>query len=781
MYFNILKKDLKRKKTMNLILLLFIIPASTFIAGSVNNIIAVATALDNYFAKANVPDYWICTNEKEEADKIESFIKSEQLSFMRQDLLQIDPNQILVNGEEFDYANLVLLSDLNHTIHIFDSQNQKIDKISDGELYISAEIYNQYHLKIGDKITLTNNNKSKTYTLKGSTKDAMFGSTMIGMTRFLVSEHDYQELASEENLLQSIGIFTNNVEEFADKINQIGFRCLFTEAKSTLKMMYIMDMVIAACMLVVSICLILISLIMLRFTIHFTISEEFREIGVMKAIGIPCYKIRGLYLVKYFIIALAGGITGLMISIPFGKMLLLGTSKNIVITNEANPLINILSITAIIGIVVLFGYLCTRKIKKFTPVSAIRNGESGERYRQRNIIKLNKIRIAPVIFMSLNDIFSGFQRFAVMLVIFILGVLLIIIPVNTINTLQSDKLIVNFSAAECDHVIVKETPLNSKESRRELTEQKLLDIKERLAEHDVSADIFQEKVFSVHISKENKKCFSQAFQGVGDVSTEQYSYLLGTPPQNIHEVGISHIISDNIDANIGDTVTINTGSEEKKYTVTAIFQTMNNLGKGIRFFQEETLDYNNAAGSFGIQIKYTDSPDKKELQNRKELLEELFSDCKIYTAGEYIGYMIGDVAEQIQSVKQLILIIVICINVLVTVLMVKSFLTKEKGEIAMLKALGFRSQNLVIWQLFRIGIILFLAVLTGVLISSPISKITIGNVFQMMGLQTIEFDIVFFEVFVVYPFILFICTVFAAFLTALGIRKISAFQVSNIE
>lgn len=252
-----------------------------------------------------------------------------------------------------------------------------------------------------------------------------------------------------------------------------------------------------------------------------------------------------------------------MISIPFGKMLLLGTSKNIVITNEANPLINILSITAIIGIVVLFGYLCTRKIKKFTPVSAIRNGESGERYRQRNIIKLNKIRIAPVIFMSLNDIFSGFQRFAVMLVIFILGILLIIIPVNTINTLQSDKLIVNFSAAECDHIIVKETPLNSKESRRELTEQKLLDIKERLAEHDVSADIFQEKVFSVHISKENKKCFSQAFQGVGDVTTEQYSYLLGTPPQNIHEVGISHIISDNIDANIGDTVTINTGSEEK--------------------------------------------------------------------------------------------------------------------------------------------------------------------------------------------------------------------------
>lgn len=781
MYFNILKRDLKRKKTMNLILLLFIILASTFIAGSVNNMIAVATALDNYFAKANVPDYWICTNEKEEADRIENFVKSEQLSFMRQDLLQIDPNQIFVNGEEFDYTNTVVVSDLNQTIHIFDSQNQKIDKIYDGELYISTVIYNQYHLKTGDKITLTSNNKSKTFTLKGNTKDALFGSTMVGMTRFLVSEHDYQELVGEENQIPSIGIFTDNVKELTDKINQMEFRYIFAEPRSLLKMMYIMDMVIAAVMLVVSICLILISLVMLRFTIHFTISEEFREIGVMKAIGIPCYKIRGLYLVKYFTIACIGGIIGLTASVPFGKMLLLGTSKNIIITNEANFLVNFLSITAIIAIVMLFGYLCTRKIKKFTPVAAIRNGENGERYRQRSIIKLNKTRTAPVIFMSFNDIFSGFHKFAVMLVIFILGVLLIIVPVNTINTLQSDKLIVNFSMAECDHVISKEVLLNSNESRRELTEQKLLDIKKRLEEHHISADVFQEKMFRMHISKENKKCSSLAFQGVGDVTADQYSYLQGTPPQNIHEVGISHIISDNINAEIGDTVTINTGSEEKEYMVTAIFQTMNNLGEGIRFFQEETLDYSNAAGAFGIQIKYTDSPDKKELQNRRELLEELFSDSKIYTAGEYIGYMIGDVAEQIRSVKQFILIIVICINVLVTVLMVKSFLTKEKGEIAMLKSLGFRSQSLVIWQSFRIGIILFLAVLIGTLISSPISKITVGNVFQMMGLQTIEFDIVFFEVFVIYPFILFVCTVFAAFLTAFGIRKISAFQVSNIE
>ena len=50
----------------------------------------------------------------------------------------------------------------------------------------------------------------------------------------------------------------------------------------------------------------LISLVILRFTITFTLEEEYREIGIMKAIGIPARKIRGLYLVKYLAIALAG-------------------------------------------------------------------------------------------------------------------------------------------------------------------------------------------------------------------------------------------------------------------------------------------------------------------------------------------------------------------------------------------------------------------------------------------------------------------------------------------
>lgn len=58
-------------------------------------------------------------------------------------------------------------------------------------------------------------------------------------------------------------------------------------------------MIVAFVVLVLSVCLMIVSFAVLKFTITFTVTEEYREIGVMKAIGITDFKIRSLYLVKY--------------------------------------------------------------------------------------------------------------------------------------------------------------------------------------------------------------------------------------------------------------------------------------------------------------------------------------------------------------------------------------------------------------------------------------------------------------------------------------------------
>ena len=600
------------------------------------------------------------------------------------------------------------------------------------------------------------------------------------MFRFLVSENDLKLFDSEGVVFNSVEVYTKDVD-FKDKLNSLGLNLSLLVDYPMIKMMYFMDMFIAAILLVVSICLILISMVILRFIINFTITEEFREIGVMKAIGIKNSAIRGLYIMKYLAISIIGTAIGLGLSIPFCRVMISGVSQKIIISGEDKFFVNIAAAVIAGAAVVVFSYYCTRKIRKFSPIDAIRNGETGERFKKKGILRLGRSHMPTMLFMAFNDIFSGIKSYVSMIIIFILGTLLVIIPVNTINTLRSDNLITLFNMTKSDHVISMELLFDPDEDNKANVEQHFSEIRDMFSKNGIEIDVFQEIMFQSSIKRGEKLTNSLAFIGMGGVKTDDYVYIDGTAPQNVHEVALTYITAEQIGAEIGDDVEINIGEDKKTYTVTGITHSMNNMGEGVRFYQDEQLDFRYAGGSFGIQINYRDDPDKTSLAERKALLEELYPNAKIFTPGEYINYMIGDVTAQLDSMKMLILGIVLGINMLVAVLMVKSFITREKGEIALLKAIGFKNNSLTLWQTMRIGIVLLVSVITGALLSSPLSTLIITPVFRMMGAYSIEYDIRPLEVYAVFPLIVLSLTALAAFISAQGLRKISSAEISNNE
>ncbi len=784
MYASILKKDLKRKKTMNLILFLFIILATMFIAGSVNNMQAVMTALDTYFEEANVPDYWVATSTDEAAEKTTEIAKDMGATVLEQELVQVAARDVFVNGTEIDYSNTIVISDIKNTNTIFTENDEPLQEVKKGEMYAPARFFGDEDavLQVGDEITIELGDVKKSFIVKGGVKDALFGSGMIGMSRLLVNEEDYKELLTQGSPnFQDLCIYMEDTEAFQKRLLDENVETTFSEGTDMIKLMYIMDMVIAAVMLIVSICLILISMVILRFTIQFTLSEEFREIGVMKALGIGNRRIRGLYIVKYTAIAIVGGAIGFFGSIPFSKMMLARLSKNIMISSKAGYGMNLVCAIFVVAVVVGFCYFCTRRIREFSPIAAIRNGENGERYRRKGLIYLNRVGMRPIFFMAVNDIISDFRRYISLVVIFILGLLLLLIPINTINTLSSDQIVTCFNMATCDHVVSREMIFNRDFTSRESVEEYLQQVQDDLSEKGIPAETFMEMVFRFTVSHGDEKMSSLGFQGLGDVDNEDYVYLEGSAPQNEREIAITHIVSDTIGAEIGDTVELTSGDEVRKYTVSALCQSMNNGGEGIRLYADETLDYQYVTGSFGVQIRYTDDPDGEELQRRKDILCDMFPEDKVYDPGDYIVSMIGDIVSQLESMKQLILLVVLVINILVTVLMVRSFLAKEKREIAVLKSIGFRDGSLVLWQTMRIGIVLILSIIIGVLISTPLSEVSSGQVFKIMGVASIEFEINPLEVYVIYPLILLVATSIAAFCTAESLRKIKTSETGNAE
>ena len=92
--------------------------------------------------------------------------------------------------------------------------------------------------------------------------------------------------------------------------------------------------------------------------------------------------------------------------------------------------------------------------------------------------------------MPVNDIFSDIKRFAIMILIFAFGILLILIPINTINTLKSDNLISWFSMAKCDHVIAQELLFGVSKDNEKMIDEKLKSIEKILSKNNIQADVF---------------------------------------------------------------------------------------------------------------------------------------------------------------------------------------------------------------------------------------------------------------------------------------------------
>ena len=790
MYLNILKRDLKRKKTMNVILLLFIILATTFVSSSVNNMVSITSALDNYFDIANVPDFTTITLQKGTTENIEDVLDSieEVDSYEIEELIAMSYEDFTFHSSDEESGGSYFLTSFDELqLNIFDQNNNKITELNDGEMIIPQKVMNALKVEAGDKVTVDFADVEKTFTIVGGCKDAMFGGSGITLNRMMVTQSDYDKFATNNEIVNLYKgnvtyVQTDDAKAVEQEVNNHDCGIVLTGDRALFKVVYTMDMILSAVLLIVSFCLIIISFVVLRFTIGFTLSEEYREIGVMKAIGIKDVKIRGLYMVKYMALSLIGALVGFVVSIPFAEMLLSSTSSCMVIENTNTLALNIVCALFIVALTLLFCFKCTGKAKKFTPVDAIRNGETGKRFKRKGLLKLSKTHLKPSSFLSFNDVISNIKRFAIIILTFTVCLSLVLIMVNTTNTLRGDGMVDYFGMAKSDIAYTDSDKQMEYmiDDGKEALENDLAEVEKMLAENDMPAKCYNEMMFKFTVTYKDSNVKSNAFQGV-NTTTDQYNYTEGTAPQNTNEIAITKVVADKLGAEIGDTVTITQMEGEKDYIITAYFQTMVNMGEGIRFHEDVELNYLQSSGTMAYQIDFTDDPSDAEIEERVEKVKDLLDLEEVFTLKEYVNNSMG-IADAIDSMTYLILAIAMVIIILITVLMERSFIAKERGEIALLKAIGFKDSSIIKWHSLRFVIVSIISTIISLATLLPLTNLAVGPVFTMMGATYgMEYAIDPIAVFVVYPLIVMATTLISAILTALHTKTIKSSEISGVE
>ncbi len=795
MYLNILKKDLKRKRAMNIILLVFIILASMFVSSGVSNILTVTTALDRYFEMADVPDYFALYQNKVSDKDVYKVLESASAidEFRIEEGITITQSNITRKGEPLDASNtsqtLTLQSDRVMGINYFLDDGSILKSVPKGKIYTAAFTEKNMGLKVGDRIIVEVEGVSREFTFAGGFKDAVLGSELTGVKRFIINGEDFDEYMSNETIKtmyngKTLYIHTADIDRTKSQIADISDCFTFEGSMDILNQAYIFDMIITGLILIMSLILIIISFVILRFTIAFTLSEEFREIGVMKAIGIRSIKIRGLYLIKYSAISVVGAAVGLVLSYPFGKMLMELSTGSIIIDSSSNAFVNIGCAVLVAAVILLFCLGCTGRVSKMSPIDAVRNGQTGERFRKKSIMSLGKSRLGTTAFLAANDIVSSPKRYAVIILTFFLCTSLLIILSNATASLKSGKLLKYFGMADC-HVVTNvgdEAMKFMTENGHEKVKKYLEDMEQTLAENGMPAKCMTEYFMYPMIKHGEYESKTALLQGTG-TTTDMYEYSEGTPPQNSGEIAITTILAKKLKAAVGDTVTVSypTG-ERSEYIITALYQAMVNQGTSVRVHNDCDINYLSAVGSPGTQIKFTDAPDDKEVLRRIEKIKELYPKfSNVKTAGENVSDTTG-VGDAIDAVKKMSAVLTVILAALITVLMERSFIAKEQAEIALMKAIGMRNAKTYGQHTLRFFISAAAAVLIAEFLGMPLTKLCFDPIFGSMGLEMgVEYVQNPVEIYAVFPVIVLAATAASAFFTSLYTNKIKSSDTANIE
>lgn len=793
MFFKILKKDLIRKRTMNIIMLLFILLASMFMGSSVNNFAVSTTAVGNFFTLANTADVVaVVAGAEEEFAAADEFLEgcTEVKDFDKDiSIMGVENALYHENGESIKLASsdmgIYLLKNPNNYSLIYTIEDKPV-AIQDGELAIANVLAESMDVQVGDKLTLNYSGYEKEYTVAAITKDAGFGTSLAGVGRIVMSDHDFNEI--ESLFPVKVAFYHVMTDDSSTMIRLIGENVSGvknTIAKNTFTTCYIFDVMIAVIMLIVSICLLLVAFMILRFTIIFTLEDDYKEIGVLKAVGIRNRPVRELYLSKYVALAVIGAVLGCIGSIPFGALLNSSLNKNIVAVETKGYIwINILCALFVIALVVLFCYGCTKKLNRFSAIEAIRCGSKGESYTVKSKIKFDRTkRLSAINAMACNDVFGNLKRYIVLMITFFICLLLMILPMVAVDTIKNPETSLKLLGVETGGVYVyiptREIMLKAD---RNYVEQYAADMEEEIAQAGYDATVNMQVFLSSKIEYPDKDG-EYAINAVMNMNqnSETITAIEGAVPKLANEFALSEQAIKEFGGTIGDTYRVTVGTKTYDMILTGTYSNMNNLGKTAYVTMLLDADFSNIAALMPATVKFNGNLSEAEFEQAYQAIKELYPDYSVYDDKEYAENFMGSYIDMFNDAGKIVLLIALVIIFLVSLLISKSFVARETGETALLKSIGFANQSIRKRYILRIIICLFFSMILFYITSIPIANLMISKAFILFGAYGTTAVTNPLYIFLLYPVIVLADILIAGIFGTTAITRIDPKEVNNAE
>lgn len=774
MIYKILKNDFTKKKIINLVVFIFIMISSLLMASGSNMLVELSNSLSYLFEKASVPDFAqyhsgnIDQNEIEKWSADNNLVKKQQTG----EMINIEGSKIFINGEKAEKNTVMEMAFVKQNRQfdfLLDLNNRKIS-LNQGEIAVPIYYMQKRKLDIGDKIIIKDQNKAISFIIKNFVRDVQMNPSIVSSKRFLVNESDFNFLKDNFGEIEYLISFQLNdnadLNKFSIQYNRSNLPQKGPEVDRELLVILnsLTDGLLAAVIIFISILLNIIALLCLRFIIILTLEEDFRDIGVMKAIGIFPSVIKKIYLFKYLFIAVSASLSGYFISLFINDIF----SKNILLYVGTAPksliesILPFLSSLSAAVIVVVFSFIILRRLEKISPVDAISFGSRNRIITNKSRFSLARNRVIPAsIFLGIRDLIIRFKLYLILFIVFILSTAIIILPVNFLNTINSPELISYMGMAKSDIIM----DLRQSDNTRERFEEVKNYIKN---DNDV---IKYSSSITSKFEIINKDGYPESiFLESGDFTIFPVDYMSGSAPLLKNEIALSYLSADELDKKVGDSVELIIDDKNKKMIITGIYQDITNGGRTAKAAIEANYE---TASWYNINLDV-----KSDVKNKVKEYENIFADVKVNDIEGYFDQTFANTIEQIRLLTITSIIIALIITVLITSLFLKMLLAKDRPQIAIKKSLGISEKDIKIEYLTKTLLSLNIAIIIGTVFSNIWGEKIISFFLAIIGAPEIEFVINPLETYLLSPLVMMLLV----FLTSLlSINAVKEFSITDFN
>lgn len=706
MYRSLLINDLRKNKFSNLVVTLFMSLAVALLISGMVLTSQVWSSIQSLYEVAQPPHFLQMHKGVFNQEDIDAFNENYQgiIDWQTMAMIDVYGDEIAVAGEKRSFTlgdcslDIGLVKQNPRKDLLLNADREKI-VLSKGEMAVPVILKSTYGFSVGDRVTIAEKDRKKEFVITDFVYDAQMNSTMCSSTRFLISDADFDELKGQigemEYIIEAWFENTDMASDYQAAYERDTAQMPRNGQAVTYSMIFLLsaltDLIFAFLIFLVSALILVIAFICMKYTLLATMQEDLREIGTMKAIGIPHEAIKKLYLGKMELLLGAGTVLGFLIS-----MLLSGkVTTHMTDTFGKQPLsVRTVLLAVFVGV---FTYVITvafcsgviGKTKKLNVVHTIVNGE-GLRERKYGLI-------IGVMFMVSS---------------------MITLPVWVVHTMEDDHF-VTYAGFPVSDILIEVPQGEQLEERNETLvdflskEKAICEVNRRVRLETCDAD---GKKKSIHID-------------TGMNAGAGIAYLNGGCPQNTEEIALSKLQADLLGKEVGDAITLFAEDSEYTFRVCGIYQDVTSGG----YTAKAKMDFPGLeAENYSYTIDIEDGRDADAVTEQWK--GTLGNGYTILPMDSFVSQTLGGVVVQVKGVCNLVVFIAVVLTAMIVFLFLKLRIVREASQIAIQKAMGLTCGRIQKRELKDLLWVALLGVLTGNMVTVMFGDDVASMIFRVLGL-----------------------------------------------